>query len=265
MEIFGGIDLGSSYTKCVLINKKHELLASHIVKTSISFQTNAETVLAGCLQQANRNQNEILSICATGVGRSNCSFADFNKPEIICFARGAWHFHPKACIVVDIGGQDNKVIRLSDEGQQLDFKMNRKCAAGTGSFLQEISRKMDLTTEQMNEYAAKSQTPVTIGSFCTVFTATEIIHHIRTGQDINGILRGVFESVVKRILEMDPLAGTVVLTGGAIARNPVLVDIFREKLTHAVFIPPSPQMVGAHGAAILAAETWHREESERHK
>jgi predicted CoA-substrate-specific enzyme activase len=190
----------------------------------------------------------------TGVGRRACTFADVVKPEIICFARGVYTQAKKGCTIVDIGGQDNKVVLINDAGKQLNFKMNRKCAAGTGAFLEEISHRLNTTSAEMNQRASSVTAVVNIGSYCTVFSVTEIIHHIREGKNINEIFRGVYESVVKRILEMDPLDGDVILCGGAIAANPVLGDLFIEKLGDRVTIAPHAQTLGAFGAALYAAD-----------
>ncbi|OGS18180.1 MAG: hypothetical protein A3J70_04840 [Elusimicrobia bacterium RIFCSPHIGHO2_02_FULL_61_10] len=155
---------------------------------------------------------------------------------------------------MDIGGQDNKVVRVDDGGRQLDFKMNRKCAAGTGAFLEEIARRLDIEPEGISEMARRARQAVEIGSYCTVFTCTEIIHHIREGASPEGILRGCYESVVKRILEMDPLEGEVALSGGVIAAHPVIADILGEKLGRAPFVAPQAQFVGAFGAALMSRE-----------
>ena len=145
-------------------------------------------------------------------------------------------------------------MRVADGGRQLDFKMNRKCAAGTGAFLEEIARRLDVAPEAISEMARRAPKAVEIGSYCTVFTCTEIIHHIREGASPEGILRGCYESVVKRILEMDPLEGEVALSGGVIATHPVIADILAEKLGRAPFVPPQAQFVGALGAALMSRE-----------
>lgn len=253
-EYFAGIDLGSAFTKAVVITGEGAIAGTHIERTGLSFETNAQKVFDGALAAAGVTKDQLKAVAATGVGRRNCAFASFVKPEIGCFAKGVYFHQRGHCVVVDIGGQDNKVIRVSQSGQQEYFKMNRKCAAGTGAFLEEISFKLNVPQKEMNERASRATKIVSIGSYCTVFSATEIIHHIREGKDIDAIFRGVYESVVKRVLEMDPISDTVVLAGGAIATNSVLVDLFREKLKVEVIVPPSPQTLGALGAALYARE-----------
>jgi predicted CoA-substrate-specific enzyme activase len=261
---FAGIDLGSSFAKVVIIDGggasgttsigNGSVMARAIHRTGIDFDDIAAKTLDEALASAKLQRKDLSRICVTGVGRRACTFADLVKPEIVCFARGVYAQEQKACTIVDIGGQDNKVVLINDAGKQLNFKMNRKCAAGTGAFLEEISHRLDTPSAEMNQRAQSVSAAINIGSYCTVFSVTEIIHHIREGKNISEIFRGVYESVVKRILEMDPLEGDVVLCGGAVAANPVLGDLFREKLGARVTIAPHAQTLGAFGAALYAAD-----------
>ncbi len=159
-------------------------------------------------------------------------------------------------MIVDIGGQDNKVIEIAATGKQVSFKMNRKCAAGTGSFLEEIAMRLDMSPKNMNLLAMKTKVSTPIGSYCTVFAGTEVIHHLRVEENAAAIMRGVYESVVKRIFEMTPLNmdKKIILTGGAIANNSVLIELFNEKLDQKVYIPKQPQYIGAIGAAFYGLE-----------
>jgi predicted CoA-substrate-specific enzyme activase len=255
---FAGIDLGSSYTKAVILDCDKKIVASSILKSGISFEKIGRKVLKKACKESNLSPQRIACVVATGVGRENCDLAIFSKPEIACFTKGCLsYFYGENAIIVDIGGQDNKVIRISEDGTQLYFKMNRKCAAGTGSFLEDIARKLHISLKRMNLLAQKATKTVPIGSYCTVFAGTEIIHHIRTGKNLHELIRGVFESVVKRVLEMDLLEIKTILTGGVVANNPVIVDIFREKLVHSIILPPNPQTIGALGAAIYAWDDFH--------
>ena len=196
-----------------------------------------------------------IPIVSTGYGRHNVSFATQAKTEIACHAKGAFHYVPRALTVVDIGGQDNKVIKLNEKGQTIDFKMNRKCAAGTGTFIEEIAIKTAIPLDKLDELARKSEKRVKIGSYWTVFASTEILSLIRTGVAAEDLARGVFTSVVARIIEMIPLADTILLCGGVVAYFPIVADIFREQVTGEVIVPPYPQLTGAFGAALFARET----------
>jgi predicted CoA-substrate-specific enzyme activase len=160
---------------------------------------------------------------------------------------------PGAITVVDIGGQDNKVIRLDEAGGRVDFRMNRKCAAGTGAFLEEIALRLDLPLGDLDGLARSATGSVRLSSFCTVFAKTEILTHLRRGVPVADIVRGAFASVVQRVIEMDPLDGRIVLTGGVAAHHPMIAAILAERTGREVTVPPYPQFTGALGAAIGAA------------
>jgi predicted CoA-substrate-specific enzyme activase len=249
---FNGVDIGSSFTKAVVIDAKGSVLSCSVLKTGMDFESASKRAL----EEASFVSGAPLT--ATGVGRSRCSSKPPTKTEISCIARGSFQHLPRPHVVVDIGGQDNKVVRVDHRGRQLDFKMNRKCAAGTGAFLEEIAGRLDVPADQISEMARRASKAVEIGSYCTVFTCTEIIHHIREGASPEGILRGCYESVVKRILEMDSLEGEVALSGGVIAKHPVIADLLAEKIGRKPFILPQAQFIGALGAALLSRESHGR-------
>ena len=133
--------------------------------------------------------------------------------------------------------------------------MNRKCAAGTGAFLEEMAMRLDVPLEEMNSLAESSTEMVRIGSFCTVFSATEVLENIRMGKKVSDLAKGLFYSVIKRVLEMDKLEGKVVMTGGVVAYNPLLVKMTSDELGEDVFVTPYPQLTGAIGAPLYALET----------
>lgn len=249
---FAGVDVGSSYTKAVLLDDKKGVLSTCVLRTGVDFASVSARVLENV---AKTNPGPRAPVFSTGVGRSRCEGAQSAKTEITCIARGSAHFCPRPHVAIDIGGQDNKIISVDGRGRQLNFKMNRKCAAGTGAFLEEVARRLDIPAEKMSSLARSTAEAVDIGSYCTVFTCTEIIHHIREGKTTPGILRGCYESVVKRLTEMDALSGEFVLTGGVIATHPVVADIFAEMLGRKPIVPPQPQFIGALGAALLNQES----------
>jgi activator of 2-hydroxyglutaryl-CoA dehydratase len=132
--------------------------------------------------------------------------------------------------------------------------MNRKCAAGTGAFLEEMSPRLDIPLEAMNDLARNSEHVVELGSFCTVFSATEVLEKIRQGKKVPDIVKGLFLSVIKRVLEMDSLTENVVMTGGVVAHNPYLVEMAEELIGRRILVPEFPQLTGALGAALYALE-----------
>jgi predicted CoA-substrate-specific enzyme activase len=213
----------------------------------------ATTALEEALAVAGVERNEVGCIVATGFGRRSVSFADQSKTEISCHSKGCYHYFPEEITVIDIGGQDNKIIKLNAEGRRTSFKMNRKCAAGTGAFLEEMAHKLDIALSELEILARRSGKGTELGSFCTVFTATEVLDRIRGGQKIEDIVRGLFNSVAKRILEMDTLTGRVIMSGGVVAYNPIVADIISERAGKRIDIAPHPQEIGAFGAALFAA------------
>lgn len=252
MTYFTGIDIGSAFTKIVIINNKLSTQGYGVIRTGIDFNKNVYELFAQILDKFKINRSKIEKIVATGVGRHSCELTEDTKPEIGCFAKGSFFLCGGPATVIDIGGQDNKIIKLDESGKQLFFRMNRKCAAGTGSFLEEIALKLNLKTSEMNEMAQKTQSTIPIGSFCTVFASTEIIHHLRLQENPEALMRGVYESVVKRVIEMSSIEHKAILTGGAIESNPILIELFKEKLKLPVEVPIHPQLVGALGAALFA-------------
>ncbi len=234
------------------------MVGKAVRSSGFDYAASAESCLDEALASGGLARKDIRASLATGYGRDNVPWADRRMTEIACHGKGA-HFHyPRAITVIDIGAQDNKVIRLAGDGKRLGFKMNRKCAAGTGAFLEEIALRMALPVSDLNGLAERSTKEVTLGSFCTVFTATEILAKIRQGEKVEDIVKGAFRSVVKRILEMEAVEGTVVLTGGVVAHNPVLAKLVEEGFGKGVLVPPEPQHIGALGAALIALESHEK-------
>jgi len=251
---FVGIDVGASTTKSVIINEKKEILGYAINNSGADFKAAAEQVFDKSQERAKEKVSDEWVVMATGYGRKNVPFARRTKTEISCHAKGSFFYFPQAHTLIDIGGQDSKIIKVNDSGKRISFKMNRKCAAGTGAFLEEIANRLQIKMEKLNELAEKGEKDVQIGSYCTVFTATEILTKIREGVAVNDIVKGIFGSVMKRAIEMDPLEGNIVMTGGVVAYNPFLVSMFEQKLDRKIYVPPLPQITGAFGAALYALE-----------
>jgi len=259
--VYCGIDVGASATKLVLVDGARSELARAVRSSGVDYGATAAACLADALADAGASQEQVARTLATGYGRRNVVFADGAMTEIHCHGVGCFHHVPRAITIVDIGGQDNKVIRLGGDGRRLDFRMNRKCAAGTGAFIEEIALRLDLPLADMDGLAASTSEAVRLSSFCTVFAKTEILTHLRRGVSAAEIVRGAFRSVIDRIVEMDPLAGEVVLTGGVVAHNPTVAQILGERLGRKVQVPPNPQFTGALGAALLALRQEMKKEN----
>jgi predicted CoA-substrate-specific enzyme activase len=252
-SLYCGVDVGASATKLVLIDAARTVRGSAVLPSGIDYDATARAALAAALAAAGAAQGaRPARTAATGYGRRNVSFADEAKTEIHCHGLGCHLELPRAITIVDIGGQDNKVIHLGADGRRQGFKMNRKCAAGTGAFLEEIALRLALPVEELEPLARSTADAVQLSSFCTVFAKTEILSHLRAGVPVARVVRGAFLSVVQRVLEMDPLEGEVVATGGVIAHNPTVAAILGDKLGRAVTVPRAPQLTGALGAALCA-------------
>jgi predicted CoA-substrate-specific enzyme activase len=253
--VYVGADVGSSRTKVAVLDADKHLLGYAIKKSGTDFTATAQECLENSLRMAGANQEDMVNAVSTGYGRKNVPFANDTKTEIGCHGSGCFLYFPKSITVIDIGGQDNKVIKLDDKGRRTSFKMNRKCAAGTGAFLEEISARLDIPLEEMDGLAAQSNDMVKLGSFCTVFSATEVLENIRHGKKIEDIVKGVFFSVIRRVTEMDSMTEIVVMTGGVVAHNPYLIKMAEEMISRKVLVPEHPQLTGAIGAALYAMDS----------
>ena len=253
-KYFAGIDVGTSYIKAVIIDEKNEIAGFSTERTSADLKRSIKNAFEEAISAAKISRDSIKHITATGFGRNNVSFADNVKTEISSHAKGAYHHFSKKITIIDIGGQDTKVIKVDNDGKTLGFKMNRKCAAGTGSFLEEIAYKLDIPRSEMNKAASKSSKETALSSYCTVFASTEILTRIKDGENTEDMIKSAFESVVRRIIEMDTLDGTIVITGGVVAHNDIILKILTKFVKNKILMPPKPQLSGAFGAALFAKE-----------
>ena len=250
--LYCGVDVGASATKVVLLDSAGEVSARVVRKSGVDYDATSRACLDEALDGG--SVEDVVATVSTGYGRRNVAFAGRAVTEIHCHGVGCHHLIGGAMTVVDIGGQDNKVINIAGDGKRLDFRMNRKCAAGTGAFIEEIAARLDVPLAELDSLAAGTDEAVRLSSFCTVFAKTEILSHLRQGVPVESIVRGAFQSVVLRVTEMAPLTGKVLLTGGVVAHNPAIADLLAERVGREVLVAPHPQFTGALGAALLATE-----------
>jgi len=199
---------------------------------------------------------DVACTIATGYGRAALPFATASVTEITCHARGVRHHFADVRTIVDIGGQDSKVIVLDERGAVSDFAMNDRCAAGTGRFLEIVARILDLDLDQLGEVAAKASSPATISSLCAVFAESEVVGLLARGTPRHDVLAGVHASIASRIATLASRLHTAppaVFTGG-VARNQAMVRAVSRALSLELATPPDPQVTGALGAALIAAE-----------
>ena len=261
MDYYGGIDIGASTAKLVVIDREGNVAARAMQPSGVDYAGTADELLADACNGQSIDRSQIIRSLSTGYGRDNVPWADGKMTEIACHGRGAYFHFRRRMTVIDIGAQDSKVIHLDDAGKRVGFKMNRKCAAGTGAFIEEIAHRLSLDVSELNALAESSTKDVSLGSFCTVFAATEVLEKIRAGVNVADIVRGAFNSVVKRIIEMDRIDGLLVTTGGVVAHNPFLAKLLGESFGTETRIAPDAQYTGAFGAALFAMQQAKNQDS----
>ena len=254
MQYYCGIDIGASTAKIAVINSDNQIIAKTLGRSGIDYEKTAEQMLNNLTAEVSIDRSQIVKSLSTGYGRDNVPWADGKMTEIACHGKGAYFHFQERMTVIDIGAQDSKIIHLDETGKRESFKMNRKCAAGTGAFIEEIAYRLALDVSQLNALAEASTKDVSLGSFCTVFAATEVLAKIRAGVDVTDIVKGAFNSVVKRIVEMDRIDGILVMTGGVVANNPFMAKLIGQAFSTEAHIAPDAQYTGAFGAALFAAE-----------
>jgi predicted CoA-substrate-specific enzyme activase len=260
--LFAGIDVGSTVTKVVVLDGKGGIRARAKETTGVDFKGASDAALKAAVVIAGVSESDLSAVVATGYGRHNASRKDLTKTEIACHAKGVFRTFGRSITVIDIGGQDNKIIEVDAKGNVADFKMNRKCAAGTGAFLEDIAHKMTIPLDDMNRLAETADTAIDIGSFCTVFAAATVLAEVKRGAPVPNIVKGVYYSMVKRVTEIGPVEGTVVATGGVVANNPIVPSLLSEVLGREVLVPEAPQFTGALGAAFFAMNSLPSEDKE---
>jgi predicted CoA-substrate-specific enzyme activase len=253
---YAGIDSGSTTTNMVVLNDKKEILASAIVRTGAKAQNGAQAALEEVCRQLGASQSDFAAILATGYGRGNIPFATDTKTEITCHARGAYFLNPATRTIVDIGGQDSKVICLDETGAVTNFIMNDKCAAGTGRFLEMMARTLELDMDEMSQRGLTWKKDLTISSMCTVFAESEVISLIADNHTDSDIIHGLNKSIAAKTASMVNRAkgqGPYMMTGG-VARNLGVVQALEARLGEKLYISESPDLCGALGAALFALE-----------
>lgn len=251
--ITAGIDVGSTATKAVLFDR--EIIGSVIMPTGWNPREAGLNAFEKVMEQSKIARHQVKKVIGTGYGRISLPFIDKKVTEITCHAKGAVFLFPSTRTVIDIGGQDCKVISIDEKGSVSDFVMNDKCAAGTGRFLQMMAGILDTSLDELGQAAAKGD-PIQITSMCTVFAESEVIGLLAQGVSKESIAAGVVKSIAGRI---NVLRGridcreTVTFTGG-LAQNKYICQLLSSELGIKFNNPYNPQIIGALGAALLAQE-----------
>ncbi len=253
--VFAGIDIGAVSTKSVIFSDK-QILGYSIESTGSDVEEDAKRTLDEALNKAALKQTDLTYIIATGYGRISVPFANRKMTEISCHAKGASWLLPETKMVIDIGGQDSKAIRVGAGGTVTSFVMNDKCAAGTGRFLEVMARALNLPLDKFGSLSLESTNPCGISSICTVFAESEVVSLRAEKKPVQDIIAGIHKSVAKRIVAMSTpigIAMPITMTGG-VAKNIGQRKALEEELGTTLLIPEEPQIVGALGAALFAQE-----------
>jgi predicted CoA-substrate-specific enzyme activase len=253
LSIVAGIDIGAATAKAVILNS-NELLSFSVIPTGFSVARAAEVVIQEALSNSGLSLAELKYVISTGYGRRAVPFANKALTEIICHAAGVSSMLPKARTIIDIGGQDSKVIGLDDNGKVSNFVMNDKCAAGTGRFLEVMARVLDVDINEMGPMSLLGKEPCQISSTCTVFAESEMVSLRAEGKSREDIIAGIHRAMAHRIAIMGSSVGfkkDVVFTGG-VAKNIGMRKALEDEIGSEILTPEEPQIMGALGAAVLA-------------
>ncbi len=256
MRYAGGVDVGSTQTKAVVVDQAGRIVGRALIDTGANVVRAAEDAFGRALQQAQLERDVIAFVIGTGYGRYKVEFGDAQVTEIACHARGAAEMFPHARTVLDMGGQDTKAIRIGERGDVLDFCMNDKCAAGTGRFLQSAAAALEIYMNELGPTALRGTRPVAISTTCTVFAESEVLCWLARGRKIEDILLGVHRSIAQRSMGLMRRVGIeeeIAYTGG-VTRNAAMVAVLNEMLGTTLRISEDSHYMGALGAALFALE-----------
>lgn len=262
-----GIDVGSTTVKIVGVDARGNLVW-HVLEPADPRVEDQVARLVDRARQEACQTSEVWSIplVATGYGRKLVRQAARQVTEITCHARGVYRELAHGGTLVDIGGQDSKVIGISPKGDVVDFAMNDKCAAGTGRFLENTASRLGVPLERMGQVALAASEEAAISSTCTVFAESEVISLIAHGVAVEPILRGLHRSLIKRIVAMIRTVGLrppLMLSGGVV-QNQAIPRMLEQETGEKVVLPSLPQLMGAFGAALIAWETLPGDEAALH-
>ena len=256
MSYAGGVDVGSTQTKAVIVDGTGAIVGRSLIDTGANVVEAAENAFALALEDAGVERDDIAFVIGTGYGRYKVEFGDTQVTEIVCHARGAAEMFPGTRTVLDMGGQDTKAIRIEPGGDVLDFCMNDKCAAGTGRFLQSAAAALGLELHELGPRAQEGRRPVSISTTCTVFAESEVLSWLARGRKIEDILLGVHGSIGKRsfgLLKRVGIDEEITFTGG-VTKNTAMVQVLNELLGTEMNVSEESHFMGALGAALFALE-----------
>ncbi len=256
MSLSAGVDVGSTQTKAVILNDQREVVANALISTGANVTRAAQKAFDEALRKAGADREDVLCVVGTGYGRYKVTFGDVQITEISCHARGAHFLYPETRTVIDMGGQDSKVIKVGPNGDVQDFVMNDKCAAGTGRFLQAAAEVLGLELDALGEISLRAVHPVRLSSVCAVFVESDIMSYLAQNKSVEDILGGVHSSIAARTMSLVRRVGVepVVTFTGGVSRNIGMIRALEEKLGTPLKVSPDSHFAGALGAALFALE-----------
>jgi predicted CoA-substrate-specific enzyme activase len=252
----GGVDVGSTQTKAVILNCKRKVIASALIPTGAYVTQAAERAFQQTLDQAGMRRRDVACVVGTGYGRYKVTFGDLQITEISCHARGAHFLFPATRTVIDMGGQDSKAIKVGKDGEVTDFQMNDKCAAGTGRFLAAAAEVLGLSLDDIGEVSLKAVNPVRLSSVCTVFVESDIMSYLAQNKTVEDVLGGVHSAIAARTVSLLRRVGVeeqITFTGG-VSRNIGMIRALEERLNTKLNVGEDSHFAGAIGAALFALE-----------
>jgi (R)-2-hydroxyacyl-CoA dehydratese activating ATPase len=256
MKYTAGVDVGSTYTKAVILSEDGRIAGKAMSRSGFRLAEASQKMFDAALGQSGASREDVVYVIGTGFGRFQVPFRDVQVTDLTAAARGASFFFPGTRTVLDVGGQTMKATRLDDAGRVKSFRLNDKCAAGTGAFLEKTARYLGYDTVDIGALAAVSRDPVPISGVCAVFAESEVINHLSLGASPADIMQGSIVSLVARsvqLLKRVQMEPEFTLVGG-ILRFPSMASLIVEKLGGTVNVLPDdmPQYAAALGAAVLA-------------
>jgi predicted CoA-substrate-specific enzyme activase len=255
MMYVAGIDIGSTYSKAVVLDQKRNVVGSAVRRTGFKLGQASEGVFDELLAAAKLSRNDVTYAAATGYGRYTVAYRHTQITELTAHAHAAVHLFPAVRTILDIGGQDIKAIKVDGAGRVRAFRLNDKCAAGTGAFLEKTARYLGLTTEDIGPYALRSKNPVQISSVCAVFAESEVISHLSNGVPAEDIMRGAMVALGGRAVQLMRRVGLEpeFMLAGGMTRNIAMIDALEGHLKARLHVAADGlgQLNGAFGAALL--------------
>jgi predicted CoA-substrate-specific enzyme activase len=255
MRYAAGVDVGSTQTKCIIVDEDARIVARALIETGANVSRAGDRSFSAALESGEMAREDVKCVVGTGYGRFKVTFGDLQITEISCHAKGASLLFPATRTVIDMGGQDAKGIKI-ENGEVKDFVMNDKCAAGTGRFLSTAADALGLSLEEIGEISLRGRNPVRLSTVCTVFVESDIMSYVAQGKKVEDILAGIHSAIAARTVALARRVGLepeITFTGG-VSLNIGMVRALEEKLGMRLNVSSDSHFMGAIGAAMFALE-----------